>query len=71
MARFNNKFFPTRDEAFAFRKEHGGVVYSNTPRSKTKGSFQAEVVVAYDARREIVDVKKTPWCVAWNETEEA
>lgn len=70
MARYNNKFFRTRDEAFAFQKENGGAVYSNMPRSRTKGDFLAEVVVAYDARHEIVDVKETPWCVAWNETED-
>ena len=65
--RYNNKFFATKEEAQAFQKEHGGVLYSDTPRSKTKRAFQIEKVVAFDARMEVVDGTKTPYCVAWNE----
>ena len=64
---YNNKFFKTREEAKAFQKEHGGAIYSDTPKSKTKRSFRAEMAVAFDARREFVNPNETPWCVAWNE----
>ena len=64
---YNNKFFKTREEAKVFQKEHGGAIYSCTPHSKTKRDYNAEMTVAFDARREIVDMNKTPWCVAWNE----
>jgi len=67
--RYNNKFFETKEEAKAFQKQHGGVFYAITPRSRTetKLNFQAEMAVAYDARGERVDPEKTPFCVAWNE----
>lgn len=64
---YNNKFFKTREEAKAFQKEHGGAIYSNTPKSKTKRSFRVEMTVAFDARNEFVNPNETPWCVAWNE----
>lgn len=67
--KYNNKFFGTREEAKAFQKEHGGVIYSDTPRSKTKSSFQIEMMVARDARMEVVNAANTPWCVAWNEND--
>ena len=67
--RYNNKFFTTKEEAKAFQKQHGGVFYAITPRSRTetKRNFAAEMAVALDARREAVDPEKTPYCVAWNE----
>lgn len=64
---YNNRFFKTREEAKAFQKENGGAIYSDTPKSKTKRSFCAEMAVAFDARREVVNPNKTPWCVAWNQ----
>ena len=64
---YNNRFFRTREEAKAFQREHGGAVYSCAPRSSTNDDYRVEVAVAYDGRREIVDVTETPWCVAWNE----
>lgn len=65
--RYNNKFFGTKDEAKAFQKEHGGVIYSNIPRSRTKSNYLVETWVAQDARGETVDPAVTPWVVAWNE----
>jgi len=64
---YNNKFFERREDAVEFQKAHGGVLYSDTPRSKTKRQFHAEMTVAFDARREIVKSSETPYCVAWNE----
>ncbi len=61
----NNKFFKYRSEAKAFQAEHGGVIYSCTPRSKTKMRFCREMSLAYDLRKEVVSVNNTPWCVAW------
>ncbi len=67
--RYNNRFFATAAEAKAFKKEHGGVFMHMTNRSKwkTKMDFVAEMEVALDARGEVVDPEKTPYCVAWNE----
>lgn len=64
---YNNKFFATREEAKAFQKEHGGVIYSATPKSKTKRDFRTEMCIAFDARMEVVNPNETPYCVAWNE----
>lgn len=64
---YNNKFFRTREEAKAFQKEHGGAMYSATPKSKTKRYFLDEMRVAFDARLECVNPNETPYCVAWNE----
>ena len=66
---FNNKFFPTKDEAVAFKKEHDGVLIELKPRchKETRLRFMAEMAVAMDARGEQVDPAKTPFCVAWNE----
>ena len=64
---YNNKFFATREEAKAFQKEHGGVMYSCTPKSRTKKDFRMEMIVAFDARTEVVNPNATPYCVAWNE----
>ena len=67
--RYNNKFFSTQEEAKAFQKQHGGVLLHVTPRShfNTRRYFAAEMAVAYNARGEVVDKEKTPYCVAWNE----
>ena len=67
--KYNNKFFKTKEEAMSFKRAHGGVIYSYTPRSRTKQAYSIEVAVAYDARREMVSPKRTPYCVAWNEYE--
>ena len=66
---YNNKFFSTEAEAKAFQKSHGGQMISIKPRSRreTRAAFAAEMMVAYDARGEIVDKETTPFCVAWNE----
>lgn len=66
---YNNKFFETERDAKAFQKNHGGQLLHITPRSRTETrmSFSAEMAVAYDARGEVVDWHKTPYCVAWNE----
>ena len=66
-----NKFFHTRKEATAFQAEHGGEIYADTRQSKTKREFQMEMAYASHTRNEIVMVSKTPWCVAWDETEKS
>lgn len=67
--RYNNRFFATEQEAKAFQKKHGGQLLHITPRShrETRQAFAAEMAVAHDARGEVVDKDKTPYCVAWNE----
>ena len=64
---YMNKFFKTQKEAKAFQKEHGGALYSCTPKSKTKRAFRTEMAIAFDARLEVVNICETPYCVAWNE----
>ena len=67
--KYNNRFFSNEDEAKAFKKSHGGTLIALKPKSRkeTRAAFAAEVMVAYDARGEIVDKDATPFCVAWNE----
>ena len=65
--RYNNKFFETKEQAKAFQEEHGGVLYSWVPRSRTKIDYFVELLVALDARGEQVDREKMPYVVAWNE----
>ena len=64
---YNNKFFKTREEAREFQKKNGGALYSYTPKSRTKQNFRAEMIVAFEARQELINLNETPWCVAWNE----
>ncbi|MBR3018506.1 MAG: hypothetical protein IKH57_15750 [Clostridia bacterium] len=65
---YNNKFFETKEEAQAFKKEKGyGVIYSGTKHSKTRHQFIIETTIALE-RGEVIDSRKTPWCVAWNES---
>lgn len=66
---YNNRFFATKEEALAFRKQHGGRLISLSPKSRkeTRMDFQAEMAVAWDARGEVIDKEATPYCVAWNE----
>lgn len=37
-----NKFFKTEDEAKAFQKSHGGALYKNVKRSRTRESYRVE-----------------------------
>ena len=70
---YSNRFFETLNEAKAFQREHGGrlLKMSACARHETKMAFMAEMVVAWDARRERVRWTETPYCVTWNEREEA
>lgn len=65
---YNNKFFATKEEAKDFQKSHGGVLmhYTAQMRKEKKLDFLAEIAVALDARGEVIDKEKTPFCVAWN-----
>ena len=59
-----NKFFETREDALKFRKEHGGVLYSNTTRSKTKDAYMVEARMMGKTEE---FRNKHPFVVAWNE----
>lgn len=63
---YYNRFFKTLEDARAFQRIHGGVLYSNVPRSRTKQDYKAEMAVALDARQEVVNPEDTPFVVAWN-----
>lgn len=41
-----NNFFKTEDEAKAFQKSHGGALYKNVKRSRTRESYRVEAAMA-------------------------
>ena len=45
-----NKFFKTEDEAKAFQKSHGGGLYKNVKRSRTRESYRNGYAGRLDAR---------------------
>lgn len=60
---YAHKFFDTKKGAKAFQKEHGGVFYSNAPRSHTKQDYLVEAAMAGMTEEQR---KNRPFCVAWN-----
>lgn len=66
MVKYCNKFFKTKEEALAFKKSHGGVMYSGLKGSRTKSSYRTELCILnpsnYDEYAE-----QYPFVVAWNE----
>lgn len=66
MVKYCNKFFKTKEEAVAFKKSHGGVLYSGLKGSRTKSSYRTELCILnpsnYDEYAE-----QYPFVVAWNE----
>lgn len=63
---YRNRFFKTRDEAEAFKKQHGGALYSNEKYSHTKQDYMTEAkMVSYRTDEFIAE---HPFCVAWNQT---
>jgi len=66
MVSFNNRFFPSKEAAKAFKKQNkrGKLI---TYTEKSRPSFEAEMMVAAQRRGEVVFPDETPYCVAWNE----
>ena len=63
--RYCNKFFKTEEQAKAFQKERGyGVLYKNTPHSRTKKQYETEADMMGVSQKER---EKHPFVVAWNE----
>lgn len=66
MVKYCNKFFKAKEEAVAFKKSHGGVLYSGLKGSRTKSSYRTELCILnpsnYDEYAE-----QYPFVVAWNE----
>ena len=66
MVKYCNKFFKAKEEALAFKKSHGGVMYSGLKGSRTKSSYRTELCILnpsnYDEYAE-----QYPFVVAWNE----
>lgn len=54
------KWFKTEAEAKAFQKQHRGVLYKNTPRSKTKTSHMITATMMG------FDPNVYPYSVNWN-----
>ena len=66
--RYCNKFFKTEEQAKAFKKERGyGVLYKNTPHSRTKKEYEAEADMMRVSQKER---EKHPFVVAWDEKAE-
>lgn len=64
---FKNQFFKTKEEALAFKKKRGGgAIYSNVKGSKTKRSYQIELIILGRPGDEEF-MKEYPYVVAWNE----
>lgn len=60
--RYMCKWFIDEESAVKFQKEHGGVLYKNVPRSRTKKDhLYAGMVFGFDA-------EKYPYSVNWNES---
>ena len=58
--RYNGRWFKTEEEAKAFQKEHGGALYKNTPRSRTKRDHEiASMTFGFDP-------DEYPYSVNWN-----
>ena len=67
MVSFNNKFFATKEAAKVFQKQNKRgklLMYSE----KSRPNFEAEMMVAAQRRGEVVFPDETPYCVAWNES---
>ena len=60
------RFFATEEEAKTFQKEHGGVMYRNVPRSRTKQSYMTEL---WYGDEPAYWATEKPYCIAWNEIE--
>lgn len=60
------KFFSAEREAHQFIKEHGGqgILYKNTPRSRSKREFQIEATMSGLTQAEL---QGKDYCVAWNQ----
>lgn len=62
-----NKFFETQEEALAFQRSHGGALYKNIKRSRTKESYRVEAMMAIDGGwLRSADIETHPYCVAWS-----
>ena len=61
---YRGKAFKTEAEAKKFQKEHGGVLYKNVPRSRTK---QDHILAAYMFH---FDPEEYRYSVNWNEVVE-
>ena len=63
---YYSKFFATESDAKAFQKKQGyGVLYKNTPRSRTRSDYRTEALM----RGHYPDsefCKIHPYVVAWN-----
>ena len=61
MTRYMCRWFKTLEEAQKFQKEHGGVLYKNIPRSRTKKDHQlAGYMFGFDSN-------EYKFSVNWNE----
>lgn len=64
MTRYMCRWFKTLEEAQRFQKEHGGVLYKNIPRSRTKRDHHlAGYMFGFDS-------EEYKFSVNWNEFEE-
>lgn len=63
---YMSKFFQSLQDAKEFQKQKGrGVLYKNTPKSKTKNSYMVEAAMCGKSEDFIAD---HPFVVAWNES---
>lgn len=67
MTKYCNRFFATKEEAVAFKKSHGGVLYSGVKGSRTKTDYRTELCILNPSNYEQYTTEY-PYVVAWNET---
>lgn len=65
MVKYCNKFFKTKEEALAFKKSHGGVMYSGLKGSRTKSSYRTELCILNPSNYDEY-AAEYPFVVAWN-----
>lgn len=63
---YMHKFFKTETEARAYKKSHGGAMYSGKDGSKTRQSYTVEACMEGMTEKQM---KERPYCVAWNVVE--
>lgn len=67
MTKYCNRFFATKEEAVAFKKAHGGALYSGVKGSRTKSAYRTELCMLNPSNYEQY-ATEYPYVVAWNET---
>lgn len=64
---YTRRFFKTREAATAFQKAHGGALYADVPKSRTRKDYAVEATLE---GLTALQREAYPYCVAWNIVDE-